>query len=519
MRIVTTRIGWDGPRIGSKLLAASVAMLLGLAATTAQAASKTDELSDLRQRLDAQERQIEDLQRRLEQRDSAAAAAADSNAQLESQQQQLKVLERKLELNDETAKSAAATAPVVKAGPKGFSIQSADGANVVKLRGALHYDGRYFLDDTAPDSANSWLLRRVRPTLEGTLGGIFDFRFTPDFAGGKTIILDAFGAIRFAPWAQLTAGKFKVPVGLERLVSSNDLKFIERGLPTVLVPNRDLGIALGGDLNGGTINYSVGVYNGVVDGGSSDAQGDVETNGDRDWAARVFFQPFLNSEHFALRGLGFGIAGTYVNGTGNPLSSGLPSYRTPDQQSFFKFRGDNAATAGLNEATYLDGRRVRLAPQAYYYHGSFGALAEYVRVSQDISRTTAAGLRSSRLDTSAWQLALSYFLTGEEASYKGLKPNSTFNLGKPGWGAFEIVARYNELRLDEGFFSGGALSFADPLTQPRKVTEYAIGLNWYFNQNVKWQINYENAKFDGGGGLGRDRGDGESILTRLAVGF
>lgn len=499
---------------GSKILAASVAALLGLAATGVHA----DELSDLRKRLDAQEQQIKDLERRLEQRDGAAAGAA-ASPQLESQQQQIKVLERKLELNDEAVKAAAASAPVVKAGPKGFSLQSADGSSIVKLRGTLHYDGRYFLDDVAPDSANTWVLRRVRPTLEGTLGGIFDYRFTPDFAGGKTIILDAFGAIRFKPWAQLTAGKFKVPVGLERLVSANDLKFIERGFPTILVPNRDLGVSLGGDINGGVVNYSVGVYNGVTDGGSSDAQGDVELDGDRDWAARVFFQPFLNSDNFALRGLGFGVAGTYVNGGGSPVNTGLPSYRTPDQQSFFRFRGDNVATAAINEASYLDGKRVRFSPQAYYYIGSFGALAEYVRVSQDVARVTASGLRSDKLDTSAWQLALSYFLTGEEASFKGVNPNTTFNIGRPGWGAFEIVARYNELKLDEGFFAGGALSFADPLTQPRKATEYAVGLNWYFNQNFKWQINYENVKFEGGGGLGRDRGDGEAILTRLAVGF
>lgn len=502
-------------RSGSRILAASVAALLGLTATGARA----DELSDLRNRLDAQERLIEELQQRLD-RGEGATGSISPSARLESQQQQIKVLERKLELNDDAAKAAAASTPVVKAGPKGFSFGSPDGANVVKLRGTLHYDGRYFLDDTAPDLADTWVLRRVRPTLEGTLGGIFDFRFTPDFAGGRTIILDAFGTIRFKPWAQLTAGKFKVPVGLERLVSANDLKFIERGLPTILVPNRDLGMSLGGDIAGGAVNYSIGVYNGVIDGGSSDAQGDVELDDDRDWAARVFFQPFLNSDNFALRGLGFGIAATYVNGIGNAQNPGLPSYRTPDQQSFFRFRGDNAATANINEAVYLDGERLRVTPQAYYYVGSFGTLAEYVRVSQDLSRDTASGLRSGSADNSAWQLALSYFLTGEEASFKGFTPNSTFSIGGPGWGAFEIVARYNELELDNSLFEGGALSFADPLSQPRKINEYAVGLNWYFNQNFKWQINYENVKFDGGGGaLGRDRGAGEAILTRLAVGF
>ena len=85
--------------------------------------------------------------------------------------------------------------PVVRASPQqGFRIQSADAANVLRVRGVLHFDGRRFSDDITPGTADTWIFRRVRPTLEGTLNGIYDFRFTPDFAGGRTFILDAFVA-------------------------------------------------------------------------------------------------------------------------------------------------------------------------------------------------------------------------------------------------------------------------------------------------------------------------------------
>ncbi len=307
-------------------------------------------------------------------------------------------------------------------------------------------------------------------------------------------------------------------MGLERLVSANDLKFIERGFPTILVPNRDLGVSLGGDVSGGAIQYSVGVFNGVLDGGSSDAQADVETDDDRDWAARVFFQPFLNSENFGLRGLGFGVAATYVDALGNVQNPGLATYRNPDQQAFFRFRGDIATTPTVNETVYIDGNRLRVTPQAYYYVGSFGALGEYVRVDTPVSRNTVSGLRSDDLDIEAWQLQLSYFLTGEEAAFKGFTPNSTFNIGRPGWGAFEVVARYNQLSVDDAAFAGGALSYVDPATSPSKATEYAIGVNWYFNQNFKWQVNYEHVSYEGGA-VGGDRDDSEAILTRFAVGF
>src|SRR4030095_4775919 len=127
---------------------------------------------------------------------------------LEQQEQAIKGLERRLELKEKTDTTAPRAPAQVKASDRGFSLQSADGANNVKLRGLLHFDGRALLseDDTIVD--DQFLLRRVRPIVEGTVGGIYDFRFTPDFAQGRTVIQDAYVTGRFAPGFQLTGGKF-----------------------------------------------------------------------------------------------------------------------------------------------------------------------------------------------------------------------------------------------------------------------------------------------------------------------
>jgi phosphate-selective porin OprO/OprP len=128
---------------------------------------------------------------------------------LEATEQRLKVLERKLELQNEAASAAAASAPQVRASATRISIGTADGANFVRLRGVMHVDGRHFEGDGSPAASNTWLLRRVRPIVEGTVGNIFDFRFTPDFGGGKTVIQDAYVTARFRPWAAVTVGKFR----------------------------------------------------------------------------------------------------------------------------------------------------------------------------------------------------------------------------------------------------------------------------------------------------------------------
>jgi phosphate-selective porin OprO/OprP len=436
---------------------------------------------------------------------------------LEEQEQKTRVLERKLEIQDETAQAALKSNPVVKAGPKGFSIQSADGANVIKLKGLLQGDARHFFDDQVPPEADTFVLRRVRPILEGTVGGKYDFRFMPDFAGGRTTIVDAWLAARFKPWLVLTAGKQKQPVGLERLQSGSDMRFIERALPTSLVPNRDLGLQLSGDLLPGVLNYAVGYFNGAADGASSDGVGDVETDGDGEWAARLFAHPFANSGNFYLRGLGLGISATVADtdgrsGTGTAQTL-LAGYRSPGQNSIFSYRG------GATNATFADGDRVRISPQAYWYVGSFGLLGEYVRSSQDVTRDTGVVTRSGTIDNDAWQVQVSWFLTGEEESFKGFSPNSTFNIGGPGWGAFELVARYHTLDVDDAAFVGGADSFADPTAAVSKASAVGIGLNWYFNQNLKWSVNYEQTRFDGGAAGGADRDDEKALLGRFSVSF
>jgi phosphate-selective porin OprO/OprP len=136
---------------------------------------------------------------------AAEPTVAELLQRIEAQEQKIAVLERKLEIREEADSAAAGSAAVVKASDRGFSIQSADGQNQIRLRGLLHFDGRYMLEDDT-SLTDQWQATRIRPILEGTLGGIYDFRFTPDFGQGRTVIQDAYVTGRFRPGFQLTAG-------------------------------------------------------------------------------------------------------------------------------------------------------------------------------------------------------------------------------------------------------------------------------------------------------------------------
>jgi phosphate-selective porin OprO/OprP len=504
---------------------ALIAILLGStarAAGTEEAvpAKKKPTVEELEQRIAILEQALQAQQRALESLQASQPPAAQPPAgQPAGAAPSHPVVEQQ-------AGSATQSSPQIYAGPGGFSFKSADGANQIRFHGEFDFDGRFYNDNLTPDGSRStWLLRRARPIVEGTFANIFDFRFNPDFAGGKTVIQDAFLAARFDPRFVVTAGKFKEPFGLERLQLSPNNRFIELGLPSDLVPNRDLGLQVSGTFAfpTGALTYQVGYFNGVVDGVSTDANTtpDIDNNDKKDWVARLFAQPFLATDS-VLRYLGAGVAVSWIDQVGSATNTLLPSYKTETQRNFFSY---DPATAAAGP-TIANGERLRVSPQAYYYYRSFGLLTEYVTESQDVSRTFGTGAnaltRRARLHPSSWQVGANFLVTGEEATFGTLVPNRPFALDSPGWGALEFAARVSELKLDPAtFFSpAGTLEwFADPNAQARLARAWTLGTNWYLTQNVAWYLDFTKTNFDGGGPNGKNRAHESAIFTRFQVAF
>jgi len=443
------------------------------------------------------QQRLEALERRVGGNASADAGEAIAETGLDGLDQRLRILERKLELQQEEQVAKAKDAPVIAINDKGASFKSANGDYEVKIRGLIQGDGRFFLNDDAVPQNDTFLLRTARPIIEGSLGKLVGFRFTPEFAGDSASIVDAYVDLRFDPAYTLRVGKFTSPVGLERLQSSSALSDIERSLASELAPNRDIGIQLQGDVADGRLGYAVGVFNGTVDGRDA-----VTTNPDNnfEYAGRIFFEPFKNSVN-ALSGLGFGIGASVGDKEGSG-SNFLARYRTPGQVQFFNYRS----------AVLADGRQSRWSPQGYYYRNAFGLLAEYIVSKQEVS----IGGVNQELSNKAWQATASYVLTGEDAGYRGVvKPSQPFSPGKDGWGAFEVVGRYGALEIDDAAFP----LFADPSVAASKATSWTLGLNWYLNSNLKLVLNYLHTSLDGGAAAGADREDEKAVFTRLQVAF
>ena len=470
-------------------------LAVALAATSFSAlAAEADIDAALRAEVDALRARLQDLESRL---DALDPAPANINAQ--AQTQRLLVVEHKLELQQEDAIAKAPNLPVVAISDKGLSVKNAKGDFEFKLRGGMQFDYRgFFGDDVALNDTS--LLRRIRPSLEGTLGPLLAFRIVPELADDTASLIDATIDVKFDSRYSLRVGKMKGPIGLERLMSWNALAMMERGFPTELAPSREVGAQVFGEFATGAVSYAIGVFNGAPDGrngNASDPDNNVEFEG------RLFLEPWKNETN-AWSGLGFGLAASAgeKDGAGNAF---LPRYRTPGQNIFFNYR--NAVTA--------HGDHTRWTPQAYYYRNALGLQAEHIESEQEL---LIPGVANSRVELThdAWQLTASWVLTGEDAGYKGVaKPNNPFLAKGDGWGAFELVARVGELDVDDAAFP----RYADPSIAASRSQAWGIGLNCFLTSNLKLAFNHTHASFDGGAPGGADREDEKTFFSRVQVAF
>jgi len=384
--------------------------------------------------------------------------------------------------------------PKLTAGPEGFVLQSANGDYRLQLRGYVQFDGRFFSGDTEALAIDTFVLRRVRPIFAGIVGRHFEFQIMPDFGVGTTVLQDAWLDVNYSPKARVRAGKFKAPVGLERLQSATAITFVERAYPTALVPNRDVGLMLHGELAGGVVAYAAGLFNGAPDGGSVD----LDTNDGKDVAGRLFLSPFKRGTS-PLKGLGFGMAGTTGKQTG-----ALPAYRSGGQVSLLTI------LAGIT----ADGTRNRLSPQLSFYSGRFGLMAEYAW-SESWVKKASTGTRA-QFTGEAWQTTATFTLTGEPASYSGVRPREAFEPGQGKWGALELAGRVNGIEIGTEAFQEGIL---DPTKSVRKAFAWAVGLNWYLSRNIKQVVNFERTTFTGGAADGADRPAENAFFIRTQVSF
>ena len=125
-----------------------------------------------------------------------------------------------------------------------------------------------------------------------------------------------------------------------------------------------------------------------------------------------------------------------------------------------------------------------------------------------IARTGLSG----DLRAHAWQVSSVFIATGEKASYQGVTPAHAFDSKARTWGAIELKARYSQLVVDESVYP----LFVNPSTVAKAAREWAAGLNWYFNRNVRFMADFDHTRLELMTG---ERKIEDVVLTRMQFWF
>ncbi|MBT9099717.1 hypothetical protein KFZ76_18635 [Methylovulum psychrotolerans] len=493
-------------------------------ANTSQAMSVEQRMAAMEKKMAQMENQLKHAAAENQQLKSYLAGQAQpvQAAPVKQLEDKLSVISQRLETDKKAADEQAKKAPKIDVSNKGVVLKSADDNYKLNIRGYAQADSNFYADDAPLSSGefDKFLIRRARLTFDGTLFKNVDFRIAPDFGGGQVRLFDAFVDLHYFTAASLMAGKFRQPVSLERMQTATNLTFIERAYPAQLAPNRDIGFMLHGAIAypgykaqytpqpvfKEFIGYEVGVFNGVRD-NQAVQNADRDTDNNKEVAARLFSHPFMHSGT-ALAGLGLGVAGTW----GQPQQNALVSLVSAGQQAIVTY----------NSAATSSGEQYRIYPQMYWYWKTVGIMGEYLVSSQNLYN---AGLNKHALQNNeAWHFNVSYMLTGENNSFFAIKPNKRFDPAAGSWGAWQLAARWSELNIDKSTFQNigsvaNPYSFASLSNSIRNAQSWALGVNWYLNDNLKLMTDYEETLFVGGAAGNTDRTTEQAVFSRVQVAF
>lgn len=336
----------------------------------------------------------------------------------------------------------------------------------IKLGGRIHYDINFQQGDDsvvartgsiAPLTAR---FRRVRLYNGGKLyDGLISYKVQMDFAGAKVKFKDVFLEFHTRKWwlKGIKFGQFKQPLRFEALTSSNHITFIERSYISELTGIRGTGIMLRGDKKRWGYQFAA-MFN---SGKNYDFKGTFQ---DLNYILRLAFLPALSED--GSNWFFIGVHGAYwqppsriIHWKLRPEVSTLPKViATPD------IIASSLSSGGLELA-------LNRGPLSFQAEG----MGFFIQGKDTLNN----GINDN---INAFYAQLSYVLTGEHRSFKGLhkgaggvKPTKPINEG--GLGAWELAIRYSQadLRVANG---GGTLQ------------GFTFGINAYLTSAVKVKLNY-----------------------------
>jgi phosphate-selective porin OprO/OprP len=396
----------------------------------------------------------------------------------------------------------------------GLSFESGDGKFKAQINGRVHADYRFFdQNDNANNVAattgnaissasvpDTFDIRRARLGFKAAYKEYYEGEVVADLAAGDTgkTKLDV-ASLNIAWWkpVQFRFGKFKMPMNLEELTSSNNIDYMERSYVNTLAPGKETGAMMHGVPFTG-VTYALAVSNGVKDGA---VESDVRQDG-KDIIGRLtanFAEIMGNKDMVMHAGASFS-KGDSPEGTvgydGSAETKGTKFFLAP------KLANAAGSFSGID--------RTRVGLEGALAYGPFKLQSEWMQLNNQFSTFTTPTTTNYDLDTTAWYAQALWTISGEAYAdnYKGgafgaLKPKKDFNPTDFSGGLWEIGVRFSQFDASDYNANGIAkgvgtadVDFGVDLAKGfAKADAWTIGLKFLPTANTKFVLNYVKTDF------------------------
>jgi len=370
----------------------------------------------------------------------------------------------------------------------GFQLQTPDEQFSFQVHYESQIEGRVW-EPSRDNPANSgFFLPRQRFFFNGTMTKNVEYEVSINRGVNNINLLNAYLNFHFDDTFEVRIGRFFTPFNYDQFAVSNYwLLTPERSLFTTnLSLNRQVGAMAWGYLLDKQVDYAIGAFNGSRNSFESLHNG-------VDVVAYLNARPFQNAESLSwIKFLNLGASLAYGQQDQTPvpatfrIGAGSPDTNIP-----------STATTPfliLNPGVVERGDRAfGTFHMAYFYH-SLSIIGEW----QFGHAGYAAGANPSmQVPFTGYYLSGGYFLTGEHIErrtrLKPLRPFLPLNKDETrGPGAWEPVARISQLSIGNQIFEGG---FADPNAWSNSATTTELGVNWYWNDYLKFYSFWLHGEF------------------------
>ena len=335
-------------------------------------------------------------------------------------------------------------------------------------------DGAVFFGapDYADQIGNGTSIRRARFAVKGQIDESWYGEFDMDLANGLVELKDALIRYTGIPNLDLQVGNFKENFSIQRNTTSRYLQFMERPMVcSALAPSRHLGI--NAKYAKDWFWFSAGAFTQEVAGSEewtnvADNNKDFGRNAGYSLTTKVVFRPLYKMDNASLH---IGAAYSYRTTKVSQATGEWGTYRASARNSTSINRKKYLDTNNLKDYDHNNLWTVELAGHWDGFRYEAAYIGDNVRFKDN----------GPAINLSGWYVQAGYLLFGGNQRYDA--NGGKYTKIRPGrkWGDIELCLRYEFLDLNapqRNVFGGSAEA-------------YAVGLNWWVNNNVKIQLNYQ----------------------------